>query len=53
MVKCLPHFALGMLAVIQVGETVDKSKAVADWDKVKSGVYMNKEATDKAIAQIN
>jgi pseudoazurin len=53
LVKCLPHFALGMIAVIQVGDKVDKSKAVADWNKMKTGVAMNKEATDKAIAQIN
>lgn len=51
--KYLPHFALGMIAVIQVGDKVDKSKAVADWNKMKTGVAMNKEATDKAIAQIN
>jgi pseudoazurin len=53
LVKCLPHFALGMIGVIQVGDKADKSKAVAEWDKVKAGVVMNKEATDKALAQIN
>jgi pseudoazurin len=53
LVKCLPHFPLGMIAVIQVGDKADKSKAVADWNKTKAGVAMNKEATDKAIAQIN
>jgi len=53
LVKCLPHFALGMIAVIQVGDKVDKSKAVADWNNVKAGVAMNKEAIDEAIAKIN
>ena len=53
LVKCLPHFALGMIAVIQVGDKVDNSKAVADWNKVKAGVVMNKEAMDKAMAKIN
>ena len=42
-----------MIAVIQVGDKVDKSKAVADWNKVKAGVAMNKKAIDTAIAQIN
>ncbi|MEI6894304.1 MAG: plastocyanin/azurin family copper-binding protein [Colwellia sp.] len=53
LVKCLPHFSLGMVAVIQVGDKVDKSKALADWDKIKVGVLMNKDAGDAAIDKIN
>jgi len=52
LVKCLPHVALGMVAVIQVGENVDSSKAKADWEKAKASVVMNKEAIDEAISQI-
>ena len=48
LVKCLPHFALGMIAVVQVGDNIDGAKAKADWDKAKVAVAMNKEAIDKA-----
>ncbi|OUR61785.1 hypothetical protein A9Q74_07675 [Colwellia sp. 39_35_sub15_T18] len=53
LVKCLPHFALGMIAVVQVGDNIDGAKAKADWDKAKVAVAMNKEAIDKAISKIN
>lgn len=52
LVKCLPHFVMGMIGIIQVGEGVDKSKAVDEWNAVKSGVAMNKEAIDKALAEL-
>jgi len=50
--KCLPHFALGMIGVIQIGENVDKSKALKDWNAIKNTVAMNKEAVDKALAKV-
>jgi len=52
-VKCLPHFALGMIAVVQVGENVDSSKVNEDWHKVRASVAMNKEAVDEALSKIN
>ncbi|PHR85212.1 MAG: pseudoazurin [Colwellia sp.] len=52
LVKCLPHFVMGMIGVIQVGDDVDKTKALADWNAIKDGVAMNKEAVDKALAKI-
>jgi len=53
LVKCLPHFALGMIAVIQVGENIDSSKINEDWGKVRALVAMNKEAIDEALTKIN
>ena len=53
LVKCLPHFALGMIAVVQIGDNIDGAKAKADWDKAKVAVAMNKDAIDKALSQIN
>ncbi len=52
LVKCLPHFALGMIGVVQIGDNVDSTKAKADWDKAKVAVAMNKEAIDEAISKI-
>jgi len=52
LVKCLPHFALGMIAVVQVGDNIDGTKAKADWGKAKVAVAMNKEAIDEAISKI-
>ena len=52
LVKCVPHFALGMIGVIQVGDNVDKNKALEDWQAVKSGVVINKEDVDQALASV-
>ncbi len=52
LVKCVPHTALGMMGVIQVGDNVDSAKAQADWSKVRASVAMNKEAVDEAISKI-
>lgn len=52
LVKCLPHFVMGMVGVIQVGDDVDKTKALNDWNSIKSGVAMNKEEIDKVLAKI-
>ncbi len=52
LVKCTPHTPLGMMGVIQVGDKVDNSKALADWKKMRAAVAMNKEAMDDAISKI-
>jgi pseudoazurin len=52
LVKCYPHFALGMIGVVQIGDKVDSSKAKADWEKAKKSVAMNKELIDEAINKV-
>ncbi len=52
LVKCLPHAALGMMGVIQVGDNIDSAKAKADWAKVRGSVAMNKDVIDEAISKI-
>jgi len=52
LVKCLPHFPLGMISVIQVGDNIDNTKVKTEWEKAKASVMMNKEAIDHAINQI-
>jgi len=52
LVKCLPHFPLGMIGVVQIGDNIDSTKAKADWNKAKMSVAMNKEAIDVAISKI-
>ena len=49
--KCTPHFALGMLGVIQVGNATNLDKVKADWSGMKAGVAMNKERVDGYIAE--
>ncbi len=50
--KCLPHFALGMVGVIQVGDFKDKTKAETDWAAAQAGVVMNKERMPKYLDKI-
>ncbi len=52
LVKCVPHFALGMIGVVQIGDNIDSAKAMASWEKAKVSVAMNKEAIDEAISKI-
>ncbi|MGL1956044.1 MAG: plastocyanin/azurin family copper-binding protein [Colwellia sp.] len=52
LVKCLPHYALGMIGVIQIGDNIDSTKVTADWNKAKVAVAMNKEAVDEALKKI-
>jgi len=52
LVKCLPHFALGMIGVVQVGDNADSTKALADWNKAKAAVAMNKEIIDEALKKV-
>ncbi len=50
--KCLPHFALGMVGVVQVGDFKDKTKATTDWAAAQAGVVMNKERMPKYLDKI-
>lgn len=47
-IKCLPHFSMGMVAVVTVGD------ASANLDAVKTGKLPNKarERVDKALSQL-
>ncbi|UWM78767.1 pseudoazurin (plasmid) [Rhizobium sp. WSM4643] len=47
-IKCLPHFPMGMVAVVVVGD------APADLDKIKSAKLPNKarERVDKALSEL-
>ena len=50
--KCTPHFALGMLGVIQVGRVKNLNKLYAEWESVKENVVLNKVRVENAIKQI-
>jgi len=50
--KCTPHFALGMIGLIQVGKAVNKVDVNMQWDTIKSGVVMNKERVIATLAQM-
>ncbi|KGJ87756.1 plastocyanin/azurin family copper-binding protein [Colwellia psychrerythraea] len=50
--KCTPHFALGMLGVIQVGNAVNIDDVKAQWQTLQAGVVMNKERVTAVIAKI-
>jgi pseudoazurin len=50
--KCLPHFALGMVGVVQVGDFNDKTKVTADWAAAQAGVVMNKERMTKYLDSV-
>lgn len=50
--KCLPHLALGMVGVVQVGEAVNLEAAKKDGEALSAMIYMNKEQLTEALAQI-
>ena len=50
--KCMPHIALGMVGVVQVGAPTNLTEAKAAWDKTKAGVAMNKERMDSYLAKV-
>ena len=50
--KCIPHFALGMIGVIQVGNAGNIDDVKAQWKTLSAGVVMNKERVTAAIAKI-
>ncbi|GHG02818.1 pseudoazurin [Thalassotalea marina] len=50
--KCTPHFALGMLGVIQVGAPNNLEQVKNKWQQIKSGVVMNQERVEQYLAQV-
>jgi pseudoazurin len=50
--KCSPHFALGMLGVIQVGSPDNLNEVNMKWSDVSSGVVMNKERVIKYLSEV-
>lgn len=50
--KCTPHFALGMLGVVQVGEPANLQDVKDKWLEIKSGVVMNQERVEQYLAQV-
>ena len=50
--KCTPHFVLGMVGVIQVGEAVNKDDAIALWKPMEPTVAMNQDRMASYLDQI-
>lgn len=50
--KCTPHFALGMLGVIQVGNGDNLAQVKEDWSKLQAGVVLNKERVNQYLSQV-
>lgn len=50
--KCTPHFALGMLGVIQVGEPVNLAKVEKEWSTLSAGVALNKERVTQYLSEV-
>lgn len=51
--KCTPHFALGMVGLIQVGKAVNMPEINTHWQSIKAGVVMNQERVVATLAQMN
>lgn len=51
--KCTPHFAMGMLGVIQVGTAENLTIVSKDWSAISSGVVMNKERVSTYLSKVN
>jgi len=50
--KCTPHFALGMIGIIQVGKAINKADITKQWNTIKSGVVVNQERVIATLAQM-
>ena len=50
--KCLPHTALAMVGVVQVGNAVNKDAAAAAASEFAQQFAMNKDRFDKYMAQV-
>ena len=50
--KCTPHFALGMVGIIQVGRALNLDDVNKQWQTIKSGVVMNQDRVAKTLAQM-
>jgi len=50
--KCTPHFALGMIGIIQVGRALNLKDVTTQWNTMKSGVVMNQERVASTLTQM-
>ena len=50
--KCTPHFALGMLGLIQVDSAVNIEQVKNDWATLSAGVVMNKERFAQYLSKV-
>jgi len=50
--KCTPHFVLGMLGVIQVGNAENLAQVNQEWSTLSAGVAMNKERVSSYLLQV-
>lgn len=50
--KCLPHAAMAMAGVIQVGAASNKAEAAAAVDQLEAGFAMNQGRLKKAFGQV-
>jgi pseudoazurin len=50
--KCTPHFVLGMLGVIQVGDAKNIAQVNKDWSTLSTGVAMNKARVTAYLSQV-
>ena len=50
--KCTPHFVLGMVGVIQVGNAVNRDDAIARWKPMEPAVSMNQDRMSSYFDQI-
>ena len=50
--SCLPHKAMGMVGVIQVGQPTNLAEAKAAATKEQAGFAMNKTRFDMALAKV-
>lgn len=46
--KCTPHFMLGMLGMVQVGNAVNKAAIESNWSSIKNQVVMNQQQIGRA-----
>ncbi|WP_448549881.1 plastocyanin/azurin family copper-binding protein [Thalassotalea fusca] len=51
--KCTPHFALGMVGVIQVGNANNHDAFIREWEGIKENVVLNQSRVESLIKQIN
>ena len=50
--KCSPHFALGMIGVIQVGYAINHDAFINEWEELKANVVLNRARITSLIKQI-
>ena len=51
--KCTPHFVLGMVGVIQVGNAVNRTEALEAWGEVKDSLVMNQGRMEEYLNKID